>query len=47
VRLIARGRIDAVGVLPPERCVAPDDLFPELEQRGCEFTIQRREVVQA
>ena len=37
VRLIARGRIDAAGALPPERCVDPDDLFPELERRGCVF----------
>jgi saccharopine dehydrogenase-like NADP-dependent oxidoreductase len=36
VRLI--DRIDARGVLPPERCVDPDDLFPELEQKGCVFT---------
>jgi lysine 6-dehydrogenase len=35
VRLIARGAIDARGALPPELCVDPDDLFPELEQRGC------------
>jgi lysine 6-dehydrogenase len=31
-------RIDARGVLPPERCVDPDDLFPELEEKGCVFT---------
>ena len=37
VRLIARGKIDATGALPPERCVDPDDLFPELERRGCVF----------
>jgi len=37
VRLMARGKIDAVGALPPERCVDHDDLFPELEQRGCSF----------
>lgn len=37
VRLMARGAIDAVGALPPERCVDPDLLFPELEQRGCVF----------
>jgi saccharopine dehydrogenase (NAD+, L-lysine-forming) len=40
VRLIARGRIDAVGVLPPEVCVDPDDLFPELERRGCSFQVE-------
>ena len=37
VRLLARGRIEAVGVHPPETCIEPDDLFPELEQRGCRF----------
>ena len=37
VRLLARGAIDAAGALPPERCVNPDVLFPELEQRGCVF----------
>jgi len=26
------------GVLPPEQCVDPDDLFPELERKGCVFT---------
>jgi lysine 6-dehydrogenase len=41
VRLLARGRISARGALPPERCVAPDDLFPELEQRGCTFELER------
>lgn len=37
VRLLARGRISARGALPPERCIEPDDLFPELESRGCEL----------
>jgi lysine 6-dehydrogenase len=37
VRLMARGRVRATGVLPPERCVEPDDLFPELERRNCMF----------
>ena len=47
VRLLARGRIEARGALPPERCVDPDDLFPELEtprhraSRSCR--IDRRE----
>ncbi|MGI8801430.1 MAG: saccharopine dehydrogenase family protein [Solirubrobacteraceae bacterium] len=40
VRLIARGRIDTVGVLAPEMCVDPDDLMPELEGRGCAFTLE-------
>jgi lysine 6-dehydrogenase len=47
VRLIARGRIRATGVLPPEACVEPDDLFPELERRGCVFTIDHREAATA
>jgi saccharopine dehydrogenase-like NADP-dependent oxidoreductase len=47
VRLLARRRIGAIGVLPPEQCVSPDDLFPELEQHGCEFTIETTEVAHA
>jgi lysine 6-dehydrogenase len=39
VRLIARGRIEPVGVLPPELCVDPDDLVPELERRNCAFDV--------
>lgn len=42
VRLLARGRIDATGVHPPETCVDPDDLFPELERRGCSFEVTVR-----
>jgi saccharopine dehydrogenase-like NADP-dependent oxidoreductase len=38
-RLMARGRIEARGALPPERCVDPDDLFGELETRGVSFDI--------
>jgi saccharopine dehydrogenase (NAD+, L-lysine-forming) len=34
VRLLARGAVDARGALPPERCIDPDALFPELERRG-------------
>ena len=34
VRLLARGAIDARGALPPEQCIHPDALFPELERRG-------------
>jgi saccharopine dehydrogenase-like NADP-dependent oxidoreductase len=40
VRLLARGRIAARGALPPEQCVEPDDLFPELERRNCKFEIE-------
>ena len=39
IRLLARGRLEARGALPPERCVDPDDLFAELESRACEFTV--------
>jgi saccharopine dehydrogenase-like NADP-dependent oxidoreductase len=34
VRLLARGAIEERGALPPERCIDPDLLFPELERRG-------------
>ncbi|MEA2428050.1 MAG: hypothetical protein QOF37_1678 [Thermoleophilaceae bacterium] len=47
VRLLARGRITATGVLPPELCVSADDLFPELERRSCTFTIDTPEVAHA
>jgi len=40
VRLLARERITATGALPPERCVSPEDLFPELETRGCRFSVE-------
>ena len=39
VRLLARGSLSATGVLPPERCVDPDELFAELERRGCRFSL--------
>jgi saccharopine dehydrogenase-like NADP-dependent oxidoreductase len=39
VRLLARGSLTATGALPPERCVDPDEMFAELERRGCEFTL--------
>jgi lysine 6-dehydrogenase len=45
VRLLARGRLESRGVLPPERAVHPDDLFPELMKRGCQFAIAREEAV--
>ncbi|MEA2397270.1 MAG: hypothetical protein QOK25_826 [Thermoleophilaceae bacterium] len=47
VRLIARGRVSEVGVLPPERCLDPDDVFPELERRGCSFSVERSDPVAA
>jgi saccharopine dehydrogenase (NAD+, L-lysine-forming) len=40
VRLLARGAIAERGVLPPERCIDPDDLFPELERRGSKFDVE-------
>ena len=40
VRLIARGTISATGVRPPEKCVDPDDLFPELEAHGTSFEVE-------
>lgn len=40
VRLIARGKVTATGVHPPEACVDPDDLFPELEAHGTSFEVQ-------
>jgi saccharopine dehydrogenase (NAD+, L-lysine-forming) len=40
VRLLARGEVTATGVLPPERCLAPEPLFAELETRGCRFELR-------
>jgi lysine 6-dehydrogenase len=40
VRLLARGKIDARGALPPEGCIDPDDLLPELERRNCTFEVE-------
>lgn len=40
VRLIARGRITETGARPPERCVDPEDLFPELEAHGTTFEVE-------
>jgi lysine 6-dehydrogenase len=42
-RLLARGEITAVGALPPERAIAPDALFAELETRSCQFSIDIEE----
>jgi lysine 6-dehydrogenase len=39
VRLLARGRIRAVGAMPPERCIDPDEMFAELERRGVRFDV--------
>lgn len=40
VRLLARGSVTATGVLPPERCIEPGEMFAELETHGCTFTIE-------
>jgi saccharopine dehydrogenase (NAD+, L-lysine-forming) len=47
VRLLARGVVEARGALPPERCLDPDDLFPELEARSAKFEIEIQEAVGA
>jgi lysine 6-dehydrogenase len=47
VRLLARGRIAARGVLPPEACIDPDEMFGELERRGARFEVQVSEGVRA
>jgi lysine 6-dehydrogenase len=39
VRLLARGSLSATGAMAPEGCVDPDELFAELETRGCEFSV--------
>jgi lysine 6-dehydrogenase len=40
VRLLAREEITERGVHPPERCIEPDTMFAELEQRGSEFDLE-------
>jgi lysine 6-dehydrogenase len=45
IRLLAQGRIAARGVHPPERCIEPDELFPELQRRGGELSVEVREEV--
>jgi saccharopine dehydrogenase-like NADP-dependent oxidoreductase len=47
VRLLARGAIEARGVLPPERCIDPAEIFAELEQRGCRFEVTAPQEVRA
>lgn len=39
VRLRARGSLHQAGVLPPERCIDPVEMFAELEGRGCSFSL--------
>jgi lysine 6-dehydrogenase len=40
VRLLARGSLTATGVLAPERCIDPEQMFAELRQRGCSFSFE-------
>jgi saccharopine dehydrogenase (NAD+, L-lysine-forming) len=47
VRLLAGGRFAARGVVPPERCIEPTEMFAELERRGCRFETMSREEVRA
>jgi saccharopine dehydrogenase-like NADP-dependent oxidoreductase len=47
VRLLQRGQIEARGALPPERCIDPDHLLPELERRGAEFGVDVSDEVAA
>ena len=43
VRLMANGRINAAGALPPERCIDPEEMFAELRTRGCQFELSSME----
>jgi len=38
-RLFARGALTATGAHPPELCIDPPLMFPELEARGCTFSL--------
>jgi saccharopine dehydrogenase-like NADP-dependent oxidoreductase len=39
VRLFARGSLAETGAMAPERCIDPDEMFAELEARGCSFSV--------
>lgn len=39
VRLLARGSLSATGALPPERCIDPEQMFAELQLRGCSVAV--------
>lgn len=41
-QMLVRGEIDARGVLPPERAVAPELFFRELKTRGIRITRRTR-----
>jgi lysine 6-dehydrogenase len=47
VRLLARESITARGALPPEGCISPEEMFSELESRGCRFELDVTEVATA
>jgi lysine 6-dehydrogenase len=47
VRLLARGRIQERGALPPERCLDRREMFTELERRGCRFEADVEEAARA
>lgn len=39
VRLMARGSLTATGAHPPERCIDPEEMFAELQLRGCSVAV--------
>jgi lysine 6-dehydrogenase len=39
VRLLARGLVTATGAAPPEACLEPEQMFAELERRGCVVSV--------
>jgi saccharopine dehydrogenase (NAD+, L-lysine-forming) len=47
VRLLAGGRVEARGVLAPEGCLDPEEMFRELERRGSRFELEVNEEVPA
>ena len=47
VRMLARGSLTARGVLPPEACIEPAEMFSELESRGATLEVESSEVVRA
>lgn len=44
VRLLAHGKIDAIGARFPEECIDPDEMFAELATRSCEITVEVEEL---
>jgi saccharopine dehydrogenase (NAD+, L-lysine-forming) len=47
VRLFERGAIERRGVMPPEACIEPAELFAELERHGVRFEVSEKEGVSA